>query len=677
MADRRQLTWTAFYGAALVVLAIAAFARFSDLGGAPLADDEYYTTRSIEWILTDGVPVIPSGGYYVRGPMFQYAAAGLAWLLGEDNFAYRLTSAICGLLVGVLGFFYARRFGGPAIGLAVAAALLLSSWSIEYGRLVRFYTLFQLAALVFLFALDRAYFEARAGWRFIPHLALVAAAFAHELAVLLTLLLFLPLLPQCTNLRLDNPRHRTTFTAISLLTAFIVVFVNVGLDLRNMGVADRYPDDMVTPGGLRGPFAAPILPFFRLSASPILHLAAIGLVAAILAAAFVLARWRGVRRFELPDLFLGLALLAALFHLFAAMGLVLLWAFARYDLWQIGKQPPRRLALMAAIVVVVIVWLAITAMAPGRLITEGLLARWNITDPTSTGAILRALWSTFFGWPDFYRSTLRAFATEFPELGLALIGALIWFVVAHRHDDLADLLRHPAMLVVYWAVITALFLVGSSTVRYWFPLLPVIYTLFAVTLAEMLTRWRPQAKIMMQRWASLAFIVLFALSPDFQPRHLMDVGNDAVRFRTGPFARFIETWYPRFDVRGAAEAVERLHAEKPEVRIVVDALPALSYYLDAEHAVYLERTRSRFRNVSREKGTLDLWSDRYLMSTPEELLAYVDNNEELWLVHGTEAPRLGTALATLPQGRLVETGREILGQDRRIELIRLRPTVTH
>jgi len=669
-----RLARISLLGAVLGILALAGFARFYDLGGAPLADDEYYTTRSVEWILAEGLPAIPGGGYYDRGPLFQYAAAGFAQLFGADAFAYRLPSALCGLLAGVIGFFYARRFGGVEIGLAVAAALLLSSWAIEFGRLVRFYTLFQVAVLLFLIALDKAYFEARAGWRYVPHAALLLAALAHEMTVLLAPLLFLPLLPTCTPLRLGQARHWIRFALVSLLITLVVAVISIGMDVRNLGVVDRYPDDYQRPGTFGGPFATPVLPFFRLFPAPLLHLAGVGLAAAAMVAAFLVARWRGARQLQPPDLLLALALLAGLFHLFAAMGLVLVFAFARYDLWRLAAQPTRRLVLTGMMVAVVLGWLAVVSMAPERLVTDAAVARWGISDPDSLGAILRGGWSTFFGWPDFYRTTLRPFATELPELGLALVAALAWFVVAHRHAPWPDLLRHPGALVLYWAVAMALFTVVASTTRYWFPLLPVLYTVLAVSLAEAFTRWRPNSELGARRGASLAFLFLFALGPDFHPSHILDVGDDAVRYRTGAFARFAEVWYPRLDVRTAAETVERRHADAPGARIVVDSLPALSYYLNAEHAVYLPRDRARFANVSREEGLRDMWSGRRLLGTPGDLLAYADPAEELWLLRGTEPPRLGTALATLPEGRLTELGRDVLGQDGRIELIRLRPT---
>jgi hypothetical protein len=406
-----------------------------------------------------------------------------------------------------------------------------------------------------------------------------------------------------------------------------------------------------------------------------MHLVAVGLVAMILIGAFLAARQLGARQLELPDLLLALALLAGLFHLFAAMGLVLVLAVARYDLWRLREQPARRLVVLAAIPVVVLGWLAVAAMAPERLVTDTVVARWDIPDPTTPGAILRALWSTFFGWPDFYRSTLRPFATELPEIGLAMVAALAWFVIAHRHASWPSLLRHPGALVLYWAIVMAQFPVSDSTTRYWFPILPVVYTLLAVSLAEAFVRWRPQAELAARSWASLIFVLLFALGPDFQPRHLLNVGDDDVRYRTGAFARFAETWYARTDIRTAAETTARWHAETPDARIVVDTLPALSYYLDGEHALYLDRRRTlRFGQVSRDRGRLDLWSGQRLLGTPEDLFAYAQSAEELWLLRSTDPDRRGSDLSELAVHWPTELRRDVLGQDGRIELIRLGPS---
>ena len=443
---------------------------------------------------------------------------------------------------------------------------------------------------------------------------------------------------------------------------------------RDQGVVDCCPAGYAYPARFGGPLATPVLPFFHLSPSPVLHLAAVGLIAVLLVAAFLAARRAGARRLEWQDLLHALALLAALFHLFAALALVLGFAFARYDLWRLPAQPVRRLVLLGATLAAVLGWLGLAAIEPARLVGDAVVARWDVPDPAAPGAFLRALWSTFFGWPDFYRATLRPFATELPELGLAVLAALTWFVVGHRHAPRSDLLRHPGALLLYWAAAMALFTVSSSTSRYWLPMLPVLYTLIAVSLAEAATRSLPCSEGTARRGASIAFLLMFALGPDFQPRHLLNPGADSVRYRTGAFARFAATWYPRPDVRGAAATVTRWHAAAPGARIVVDSLPALSYYLALEHAVYLDRGQNRFAEDSRDRGRRDLWSDRRLLSTPAELLAYADPGEELWLVRASEPASRGADLEALQGGRLTAMAPAALGQDGRIELVRLHPT---
>jgi hypothetical protein len=103
---------------------------------------------------------------------------------------------------------------------------------------------------------------------------------------------------------------------------------------------------------------------------------------------------------------------------------------------------------------------------------------------------------------------------------------------------------------------------------------------------------------------------------------------------------------------------------------VVDSLPALSYYLDQDHAIYYDRCCKRFESYSRERGTREVWSGRPLLSTPADLLAYAAPGEELWLLRDAESH--GTDLTALSQVGLTEIGREVVGHDGRIELIRMR-----
>ena len=65
-------------------------------------------------------------------------------------------------------------------------------------------------------------------------------------------------------------------------------------------------------------------------------------------------------------------------------------------------------------------------------------------------------------------------------------------------------------------------------------------------------------------------------------------------------------------VNGNATQVDR-------TRIIVEYHYPASYYLQREHAIWLPRHTEVFDLHSRVRGTVDLWSDRRLLSTEQEI----------------------------------------------------------
>ena len=84
-------------GLGALALCVGAYTRFSGLEAPPLGTDEYYFVTSVQHILERGLPEYPTGGYYVRALPHQYLIAASTLLLGENGFAYRLPSVLCGL----------------------------------------------------------------------------------------------------------------------------------------------------------------------------------------------------------------------------------------------------------------------------------------------------------------------------------------------------------------------------------------------------------------------------------------------------------------------------------------------------------------------------------------------------------------------------------------------------
>src|SRR6266496_1547600 len=99
-----------FIGILLLVIAWGLWVRFDGLGSRPLVADEYFSIKPVQYILEQGVPQFPTGGYYLRGLPLQYLDAGSVILFGENEFAHRFPAALFGVATLVLVFLYARVF---------------------------------------------------------------------------------------------------------------------------------------------------------------------------------------------------------------------------------------------------------------------------------------------------------------------------------------------------------------------------------------------------------------------------------------------------------------------------------------------------------------------------------------------------------------------------------------
>ena len=240
-----------------------------------------------------------------------------------------------------LAYWYARRFTSVPVAGAVAIALLVSSWHIEFAYFVRMYALLQCLTLLFLIAVDDAYFGT--GWRrrYVPHLLLVLAALLHQLGILLAPLLFLPLIVKDSGFWTMAQRLRFTAAGVLTLLGCLMFERSVSAFSR---VADRYPSDYqaVHASGLR----APAFPYWRLDGDPwTTLLVVLGLIAVVLAALWLLKRkgWPVAP----VDSWIGLLVILSAAHLLLLAGIVFLVLLLRHDLYRADRHPKRVYILLA------------------------------------------------------------------------------------------------------------------------------------------------------------------------------------------------------------------------------------------------------------------------------------------------------------------------------------------
>jgi len=175
-----------------VIVSVGAWVRFWGLGNVGLHGDEETMAMAVMGIVREGAPILPSGMFYPRGLTEIYLMVASVHLFGESEWAFRLPSALCGVLMIWLAWVAGRRFLRPYWNLAFATAIALLPSMIVYSQTARMY-IFLLAAvaacMVCVFAWERS---GRTAWLVGGVVALVIGIELHALAVTTVLLFLMP-----------------------------------------------------------------------------------------------------------------------------------------------------------------------------------------------------------------------------------------------------------------------------------------------------------------------------------------------------------------------------------------------------------------------------------------------------------------------------------------------------
>ena len=644
----------------LVALGAGLYGRLTGLDSRPLAVDEYYFVHSVGFILDEGVPQIPSGGYYVRGLLVQYLAAAAAALFGERMFAFRLPALLFGLLSVVLCWAYCRRFTSALLAGAVSVTLLVSSWSIEFSQFARMYTAFQSVTLFFLIALDEGGLRKNPRWYYAPHLAVVLAGLIHELGVLLAPLLLVPLVVD----RVEQGRLRAGALRwlVASAAAAGICFVLARFDFRNLGVTARFPEGALAEGGAaESAYYWPELLFWSVSADPGLNLMIAG--ALVVAGLLAVGVWRRISgRPGIADAILVLLVISTLLHAFIFSVALLALLVFRYRIQDRPAHPRRRYVLLAVALSVAGAWVAYVT--------------WHVLGQEAVGrsAALDTFRRAFFGWPNYYVPLMRPWANELPGLGALLAGSLAWHVVTKLRESPTAIFGHPGFVVLYVFTCLAVLRPPYTLTRYTFFIYPVILCVIALAVAEIAEKLRATLRIQdplpVGATAAALYLVVFMAGGDFSPSHIRHIDSPAVVFRQGKFDRYAPTWHYRKDYKSPAGFLDGIEKGRVSRTVVVNE-PPVSYYLEADHAVYLERAGRPYRNVSRNRGTVDLWSNRQLLSTPDELRRYTAEADVVWIVRDRDPRRHPFEPEEVWGDRLLDVSPRFVGVDGRIEVLRI------
>jgi len=601
--------------ASIGALIVGVYGRFRGLGAAPLSVDEYYFVRSIDNVLRSGLPAYTCGGFYTRGLLLQYLAAGLRLAGFSPELAPRAVAALCSLFVLPAVYILGRRIADSRIAWLALVMLSISVWEVEMARFGRMYAPFQLVCVWYLvyflrYTVDR---EMRALW---PMLLLsLAAPLVWEGGALLALANLLPpfLQQQPGNRLSKGDRAYLGVTAVIFAAAYWFVTA----DFRGY-VAASWPPGFNPALSFVGkdPLNAFNLPLWRLPAHP----GWIALAAVPLGATLWALRWLwGWRVRPLAAAGLLAMLTAALLHQFgavlAAALLLLLMNRIRWDeLFSRNAAP-----FTCAVVVSAAYWLAF-----GAATTD-----WHSPAAGTLPRALAAFGYQYLRFPDFIGVVVRPWARAVPKLGLALF-LLIGAALLRQARSAAVLNSERALQVV----LVVLLLAASAShpprqeTRYVFFLYPLALLIALTTVRHMATA------LVKPRSAALAAALLglggFAVSEDFQPHHLLKIDQLPELFRSHMNLDMQGHLEIRNDYREMARWLSQRVSRDHD--LVINGVHGLDYYYPGINHFFVDERDPDFTSWSCRGGSVERWGNYPLLYTVDSLKARIAASRNTYLI---------------------------------------------
>jgi hypothetical protein len=599
------------------ILVAAVFIRAPGLGKWCLAEDEYYCSQPVAFILEKGLPEFPSGGYYARGFGLQYLTVLPALVFKKWEFAVRIVPLMFGVLTVPLFFILANRFLGAVPAILCSSMLLLSSWHIEFSRFARFYAPFQFLFLLFVYSIHEGYVAGKRGYKI---LAFALGLFAVSID---NYSIFLPIVLLSMIFLLDEVDGKTALSIVILAGILVIInLVYMSLDLGTLGVVNTLPPGMVINKGTSFPI---IFPNLGLLGS--IHGSTIALSGYLLllgAAAYLLLKSFRHCGNHWEKIALVLSLSLPLLHQYVP--LVFLSAILL-----INKRSAQAMFLENAYS-----WV---------FYLGGSLLYW--AGVAYLSANLDKILFFTVGYPPIKWAILEPFKEIVPIMGAFLMCVVFLSTVHHLVREQPPKQRFLISLVLVLFFVMPFFHTPQRSTRYiyfFFPLVLILAYVETVSLVDWVERsFRSERKRTISAAVLLVPILFYTATEDFHLRQILDVSSARMNFRMGEYDRYSMHWYPRADFEEPSKYVNRVFTEGDA--IVVDHV-MMTRYLDQPYVFYVHyKEPVRFPYHARKEGKEEKWTGMPLLSKPEELAEFVPAapNRSLWLITSLAKDRVGTS----------------------------------
>src|SRR6185437_7814224 len=190
-----------------LILALGVFVRFWGLGAVGLHGDEKTMALPTMQLVEHGTPRMPSGMFYARAVGQLYLMAASVAAFGQSEWALRLPSALCGLLLILLTWTAGRRFLEPAWNLALTAAVAFLPDFIDDSQTARMYVFLVTSVAGYMTLVFQWERTQKTGYLIAAVAVMIVGLQFHTLAIFAAFILLIPALLQGDRRRLCRDCH--------------------------------------------------------------------------------------------------------------------------------------------------------------------------------------------------------------------------------------------------------------------------------------------------------------------------------------------------------------------------------------------------------------------------------------------------------------------------------------
>ena len=606
-----------FFSFLAVCILLGFYFRIKGLTNGGLSNsDEYYIAKSVRNILEYGVPKYALGGYYTRGLIYQYLSA-LFLLTGiNEVFALRIIPLIFNILSIPAIYLLAKKINGKVLIASIIFLFCFSILEVEYSRLARYYTPFQMLFLWYIYFLYKTVVEKdHKSFKWMIFLS-ITSVFMYEGSIFLVVLNFVPFILSKEKISLSK-----LFYAVLI---FIAAFLYLKINLRISGVTNYLPSNVKLVNDDN--FAPVDLPhiFIQTFTSISWYLLLVIPLAAVLSyGSFILKKATDKKT---GFIFFCFALLS-FFNLY---GLILI---SFIILFLIGWIKFEHLKNKSFYLLISILFLNFCFYLVYGLTSHS----WYKFFPGETHISIKKIFWVFINYPNLYEKIIVPWLKPMPYFivftFLFIAGYFVILLYKSKNGNEKEFANVNFLfaVVIFLVSFVAILETPYNDVRYTFFIYPLILLLLLFsmkTIGEFLTQKRKFSYALYS-----VFLILFIpLSSDYSIYHLLKIESNEIRFRTIYQPNRKNIYYYQEDYLTPAKVINK-NAGDSDIVVTVFTAITIEYYLKRLDFIYLNYKDPEFSGRSRLLGKKELWTSANLIYKEENFLDKINNSKStIWLI---------------------------------------------